>query len=98
MSSNYWQTKKQAEQFKHGNTRTSKIKSYIKTWKRRCYSNGIPDEVPEKLAKVNRAPSYKQIAIAILTKSLGFDGGTSEYYRQIKAEQKRAESAQLRLL
>jgi len=99
MSSNYWQTKKQAEQFKHGNTRTSKIESYIRTWERRCYSSGIPDEVPEKLAKANRAPSYKSIAIAILSndhalKGLGFDGGTSENYRKIKTAEKEKESKQ----
>jgi predicted phosphoadenosine phosphosulfate sulfurtransferase len=56
--------------------------------------------VPEKLARTNRAPSYKMIAMAILRndfvlKSLGFDGKASEYYRQIKAEQARKESAQM---
>jgi predicted phosphoadenosine phosphosulfate sulfurtransferase len=59
--------------------------------------------VPEKLARTNRAPSYKQIAIAILRndftlKALGFEGPPSEYYRQLKAEQKRKESAQMKLI
>ena len=59
--------------------------------------------MPEKLSRSHRAPSYKQIAIAILSndfvlKSLGFDGQMSEYYQQIKAEQKRKESDQMKLM
>ena len=43
-----------------------KIKEYIKMWEQRCYSNGIPDEAPQRLAQLNKVPSYKKIAIAIL--------------------------------
>jgi predicted phosphoadenosine phosphosulfate sulfurtransferase len=61
---------------------------YLETWKGRCYED-IPDEVPEKLAKINRAPSYKAIAIAILKndsslKSLGFQGKHSNWYKILK--------------
>jgi len=102
MSSNYWQTKKQALQFKHGNTITSKIEAYLNVWEARCYSDGIPDEVPHKLAQSGRVPSYKLIAMAILRndftlKSLGFDGKMSDYYLQIKAKQFRTASMQTRL-
>jgi len=55
--------------------------------------------VPEKLAKTNRVPSYKQIAITILRndfamKGLGFEGRQSEVYRQIRASEKAKESTQ----
>lgn len=38
----------------------------------RCYSDGIPDEVPAKLMKTMRAPSCKAIAIAILRNDMRF--------------------------
>jgi len=60
------------------------------TWKERCYSDGIPDEVPELLSKSMRVPSYKAIAMAILRNdlnfhSIGFDQKQSDYYFQLKA-------------
>lgn len=89
MSSNYWQTKKQSEQFKHGNSLTSKINAYVETWESRCYQGGIPDEVPAGIAASGRAPSYKAIAMAILRndhscKSLGLSGRHSQYYNDLK--------------
>ena len=103
MSSNYWQTKKQNEQFNHGNTLTSKIEAYVSTWERRCYSDGIPDEVPSKLSQSGRVPSYKAIAMAILRndmtlKSLGFEGKHSQYYDKLRAELKAKNTPQLRLI
>ena len=99
MSSNYWQTKKLSKQFRHGNTVTSKIESYVRTWEARCYSDGIPDEVPAKIAASNRAPSYKAIAMCLLRndfalKGIGFEGTYTDYYRQLKEEKKRAETQQ----
>jgi predicted phosphoadenosine phosphosulfate sulfurtransferase len=47
-----------------------KVRVYEKTWERRCYSRGIPDEVPAKIAKAMRAPSYKAIAMCILKNDL----------------------------
>ena len=89
MSSVFWQTMKQTELLSNGKTLTEKINKYIKTWKDRCYSDGIPDEVPEKLSKTLRAPSYKAIAIAILKndhtcKSLGFNTTMSQTYYDVK--------------
>ena len=93
MSSNFWQMKKQEAQFKHGNTRISKIEAYIRVWQSRCYSDGIPDAVPDGIAKSMRVPSYKAIAIAILKNdhalsSIGFSGKMSEYYGMIKQHEK----------
>jgi len=103
MSSNYWQIKKQSEQYRHGNTLTSKIEAYVTTWEERCYSDGIPDEIPEGLSKSLRAPSYKAIAIAILKndmtlKSLGFSGSHSEWYDVLKKERRDLESPQIKLI
>lgn len=35
-------------------------------WEARCYSDGIPDEVPSRLTFSGRAPSWKAVAICIL--------------------------------
>jgi predicted phosphoadenosine phosphosulfate sulfurtransferase len=75
----------------------------VRVWEGRCYCDGIPDEVPKKVALSNRAPSYKAIAMAILNndhtlKSLGFSGRHSKYYDQLKAEEIRGRSKQLRLI
>ena len=77
MSSAYWQTRRQAEHFGNGRTLTQRVADYIATWEARCYSAGIPDETLAKLARANRVPSYRAIAIAILRNdhqlhSLGF--------------------------
>ena len=66
MSSGYWQTKRQSEQYSTGNTITQRIEDYIKRWEARCYSDGIPDALPDGVMKSKRAPCYKAIAIAIL--------------------------------
>ena len=47
-----------------------KIFEYINTWENRCYKNGIPDEVPVEIEDF--APSYKKIALAILSNDLNF--------------------------
>ncbi len=68
------------------NTR-NQIEQYISLWENRCYSNGIPDEVPEEISDM--VPSYKRIAMAILNndhslKSLGFTPKVSPYYSELK--------------
>lgn len=65
------------------------IEDYIAMWEKRCYSDGIPDEVPTRIAQLNKAPSYKKICIAILNndhclKSLGFEPVKSKYYHLLK--------------
>jgi len=83
-----------------------KIKEYIKTWEERCYSNGVPDEAPIRLNQLNKVPSYKEIAIAILNndhtlKSLGFEAKKSNYYHELKrielANRKDGKPKQLKL-
>ena len=103
MSNNYWQTKKLEGQYGNGKTLTEKVSAYEKTWESRCYSGGIPDEVPYKVMMSNRAPSYKAIAIAILKNddhltSLGFAAPQSSWYSVLKMQQKNKESSQLSLL
>jgi predicted phosphoadenosine phosphosulfate sulfurtransferase len=88
MSSVFWQTMKQTELLSHGKGITERIEDYLMVWENRCYSEGIPDEVPEKIMKQLRAPSYKSIAMAILKndhalKTLGFNVKPSEYYLQL---------------
>ncbi len=61
----------------------SKIRTYVAEWERRCYTDGIPDEVPAEIADL--VPSYKRIALAILRndhilKSLGFTPPVSKWY------------------
>jgi len=88
MSNDFWRTEKRTEPFVIGNTLTQKVREYTKTWERRCYFDGIPDEVPKKLHDAGKAPSYKAIAIAILKNdlnlySLGFGKRQSTMLNQI---------------
>jgi len=45
--------------------------NYIEAWKRRGYSDDIPDEVPQRLMWLRKAPSYKAVCLAILKNSPG---------------------------
>lgn len=63
------------------------INHYIKTWERNCYFDGIPDEIPLRLDQLNKAPSYKRIAMAILKNDLemlGVKPKKSKYYSVLK--------------
>jgi predicted phosphoadenosine phosphosulfate sulfurtransferase len=51
-----------------------RVKVYCNIWETRCYSNGIPDAAITSLEKINRVPSYKSIAIAILQNDLMLRG------------------------
>ena len=66
MSSGHWLIDEQLLQLGNGKNATGRITAYTKMWENRCYSDGIPDEVPELLARTNRAPSWKKIAICLL--------------------------------
>jgi predicted phosphoadenosine phosphosulfate sulfurtransferase len=70
MSSGFWQTKRQTEQFGTGYTTTQAVEKYVSQWEARCYQIGIPDEVPKRLADSGRVPSYKAIAMCILRNDL----------------------------
>jgi len=58
-------------------------------WEKRCYSDGIPDEVPSRLTQLNKVPSYKQLCSVILKndvnlKLLGYTPKKSKYYHELK--------------
>ena len=66
-----------------------KILKYIKEWEKRCYFDGIPEEVPHRIEQLNKAPSYRQICKAIMRndyqlESLGFTKQKSKYYSIFK--------------
>ena len=70
MSNGFWRTDKQTEPFKPGSCATERVSEYVQTWQRRCYSHGIPDEVPPKVAASGRAPSWRAVAVALLQNDL----------------------------
>lgn len=66
-----------------------KIIKYITEWELKCYSDGIPEEVPHRIELLNKAPSYKQIAKAILKNDnhlelLGYSKPFCQAYSDIK--------------
>ena len=63
------------------------VNSYITRWKCRGYSKGIPEEIPARLDELNKAPSYKRIAIAIMQNDmrlLGVAPKKSQWYDVLK--------------
>ena len=77
-----------------------KIKGYVKQWEKRCYKNGIPDEVPISLKY--KVPSYKSIALCLLKndlnlKDLGFSTKHSNWYNYYKKEEIIKRTGQLKL-
>ena len=67
----------------------SRIKEYVSDWKDKGYSDDIPDEVPHALEKLNLAPSYKAICLALLRndlnlEALGFAAKKSKWYSILK--------------
>jgi|TARA_R110000787_G_scaffold161960_2_gene275323 predicted phosphoadenosine phosphosulfate sulfurtransferase len=82
------------------------ILKYIQLWEKRCYFDGIPNEVPARLSQLNKAPSYKEICSAILKndttlKTLGITSKKSKYYsdfKRVEIEQRKdGKPKQLRL-
>tara|TARA_Y100000310_G_C20563990_1_gene754529 strand:- start:579 stop:878 length:300 start_codon:yes stop_codon:yes gene_type:complete len=66
-----------------------RILQWIGEWKEKGYHDDIPDEVPDVLMRLNKAPSYRQVCLAILTndvslKSLGLTPKVSSYYNELK--------------
>lgn len=67
----------------------NKITKYIYLWKNQGYKDDISDEVPEGLMRLNLAPSYKAICIALLKNdhnliSLGMSAPKSRWYNELK--------------
>ena len=68
-----------------------RIEKYIKDWSR-VYVDGIPDEVPNRLEQLKKAPSYKSIVRCFLKGDLdllelGFQRRKSKAYNDIKKEE-----------
>jgi predicted phosphoadenosine phosphosulfate sulfurtransferase len=65
-----------------GKKTTERVMAFVKMWEDRCYSSGIPEELPQLLAATNRAPCWKSIATAILRNDLKLRalGFTEESY------------------
>jgi predicted phosphoadenosine phosphosulfate sulfurtransferase len=97
MSSNFWQMKKQSQQYDIGRSVTERVKIYETIWEKRCYQGGIPQEVPPNIAKTHRAPSYKALALAILKNdfnfySIGFPQRESEIVNLLTKQNKTKQS------
>lgn len=66
-----------------------KIEIYVSRWKKRCYTDGIPDEAPIELEQNDLVPSYRRICLAILKNdnnllTLGFTKSKSGAYSDLK--------------
>lgn len=66
-----------------------RVKSYVGEWKGKGYPEDIPDEVPHELMARGLAPSYKAVALCLLSNDLwlsglGFSRPSSKYYGEIK--------------
>lgn len=69
-----------------------KIKQYIKTWEKRCYADGIPDEAPARLESLGLVPSYRLICKVILKNEnnlelLGFGRIKCAIYNTLKKQE-----------
>jgi predicted phosphoadenosine phosphosulfate sulfurtransferase len=67
----------------------SQITKYVKEWERKGYENGIPDEAPNELEKLNIVPSYRKICIALMKnennlESLGYSRKKTLIYSELK--------------
>jgi predicted phosphoadenosine phosphosulfate sulfurtransferase len=74
MSNGRWQIDEQLLQLGRGKKTTQRVREYVLMWEGRCYSNGIPDEIPELLSKTSRAPSWKKIATCLLKNDMKLRG------------------------
>ena len=67
----------------------AKILSYVSTWKRRGYSDGIPDFCHPELEAANKVASYRMICRAIMRNdlamtTLGFTRPKTAAYMALK--------------
>lgn len=97
MKKNIWQTDQQIERSGIGKKTIARVNQYIKIWEKRCYKDGIPENVPYRLMKAKKAPSYKAIALCILNndfmlKNLGFSESESLIADSFRAIKNQAES------
>ena len=67
----------------------AKIDRYLRNWKSKGYSAGIPEEAPPRLEELCKAPSYRAVCMAILKNdvaclSLGFSRPKTPEYMALK--------------
>ena len=67
----------------------NRVAKYVNQWRKCGYQDGIPDESPAELERLMLAPSYRQMALALLRNdlslhSLGFAAPVSAWYRELK--------------
>jgi predicted phosphoadenosine phosphosulfate sulfurtransferase len=66
-----------------------RVREYERQWCSNGYRGGIPDESPQVLEKMLLAPSYRQLALALLRNdlrlhTLGFAAPSSDWYWALK--------------
>lgn len=66
-----------------------KIRHWVRSWERKGYEDGIPDEAPETLEDRGRVPSYRMICKAIMMndqqlETLGFNRVPCQAYLELK--------------
>jgi predicted phosphoadenosine phosphosulfate sulfurtransferase len=69
-----------------------RIRKYVSDWEARGYPNGIPDEAPFVLERLNKVGSYRLICLAILKNdtnllTLGYSRPECLIYRALKREE-----------
>jgi predicted phosphoadenosine phosphosulfate sulfurtransferase len=74
MSNGHWQIDEQLLQLGHGKKTTERVRAYVEMWRKRCYYDGIPEQVPNLLQDTNRAPSWRKIAICLLKNDMRLRG------------------------
>ena len=67
----------------------TKINSFVSSWKRKGYKDGLPDECPVELEHQNKVGSYRMICRAILRNdvslsTLGFARQKVDSYMALK--------------
>ncbi len=82
---------------------SDKVFKYVIDWERKCYTDGIPDEVENEISHI--CPSYKKIAICLLKNDynltdLGYSQPYSKWYDTLKKIElhNKGNSIQLKLL
>lgn len=68
---------------------TARAKAYVEMWRNRCYSDDIPERLPDLLEATARAPSWHKIAMCLLKndmklRGLGF---TEQSYDRLSVKQ-----------
>jgi predicted phosphoadenosine phosphosulfate sulfurtransferase len=66
-----------------------KIHRWVRSWERKGYHDGLPDEAPRTLEENGRVPSWRMVCIAIMKndktlETLGFRRPPCEVYMELK--------------